>query len=148
MDVEGSSECPLEEMKEKVEVMEKQIAIRTWQLAENKKKLKWIWEAQKKLRETSIKRSGSGTTSLPCKQRLMYDNANEKVGEDNLSNNEITQQVHQYNMCEPEPCTSQKSEETLIMDRIVIDDNMHASQQSTHEEGYETLIVCNEATSP
>ena len=78
----------------------------------------------------------------------MYDNANEKVGEDHLSNNEITQQVHQHNMCDPEPCTSRKSEETLIMDRIVIDNNMHASQQSTHEEGYETLIVCNEATSP
>ena len=148
MDVEGSSDCPLEKMKEKVEVMEKEIAIRTRQLAENKKKLKRICEAKKKLRETSIKRSGSGTTSPPCKQRLMYDNANEKVGEDNLSNNEITQQVNQHNMCEPELCTSQKSEETFIMDRIVTDDNMHASQQSTHEEGYETLIVCNEATSP
>ena len=78
----------------------------------------------------------------------MYDNANEKVGEDNLSDNEITQHIHQHNMCEPEPCTSQNSEETFIMDTIVIDDNMHASQQSTHEEGNETLIVCNEATSP
>ena len=38
MDVEGSSEYPLEEMKEKVEVMEKEIAICTQQLAENKKK--------------------------------------------------------------------------------------------------------------
>ena len=35
-----------------------------------------------------------------------------------------------------------------MMDTIVIDDNMHASQQSTHEEGNEMFIVCNEATSP
>ena len=65
MDVEGSSDCILEEMKEKVEVMEKEIAIHTQWLAENKKKLKQICEAKKKLWETSIKRSGSGTTSPP-----------------------------------------------------------------------------------
>ena len=32
----------------------------------------------------------------------MYGNANEKVGEDNLANKEITQKVDQHNMCEPE----------------------------------------------
>ena len=76
----------------------------------------------------------------------MYDNINEKVGEDNLSDNKITQEVYQHNICEPELCTSQKSEETFMMDTIVINDNTHASQQSTHEEGNETFIVCNEAT--
>ena len=148
MDEEGYSDCTLEEMKEELGVMEKEIAIHRWQLAENKKKLKWIGEAKKKLWETSIKKSGSGTTSPPCKQRLMYNNVNQKVGEDNLPNKEITQKVDQHNMCEPEPCTSQKSEETFMMDPIVIDNNMHASQQSTHEETNKTFIVCNEATSP
>ena len=38
MDVEDYSDCTLEEMKEKLEVMEKEIAIHRWQLAENKKK--------------------------------------------------------------------------------------------------------------
>ena len=63
--MEGSSDCTLEEMKEKVEVIEKEIAIHRWQLAENKKKLRRISEAKKKLWDTSIKRSGSGTTSPP-----------------------------------------------------------------------------------
>ena len=147
MDVEDYSDCTLEEMKEKLEVMEKEIAIHRRRLAENKKKLKWIGETKKKLRETSIKRSGSDTTSPPCKWRLMYGNVSEKVGEDKLANKEITQKIHQHNMCEPEPCTSQKSEETFMKDPIVIDDNMYSSQQSTAEESNETLVVCNEPTS-
>ena len=107
--MEDYSDCTLEEMKEKL------------------------------LRETSIKRSGSDTTSPPCKWRLMYGNVSEKVGEDKLANKEITQNV--------EPCTSQKSEETFMKDPIVIDDNMYSSQQSTAEESNETLVVCNEPTS-
>ena len=67
MDVEDYSDCTLKEMKEKLEVMEKEIAIHRRRLAENKKKLKWIGETKKKLRETSIKRSGSDTTSPSCK---------------------------------------------------------------------------------
>ena len=63
MDEEGYSDCALDEMKEELGVMEKEIAIHRRRLAENKKKLKWIGEAKKKLQETSIKRSGSGTTS-------------------------------------------------------------------------------------
>ena len=127
MDVEDYSDCTLEEMKEKLEVMEKEIAIHRCRVAENKKKLKWIGETKKKLRKTSIKRSGSDTTSPPCKWRLMYGNVIEKVGEDKLANKEITQKVDQHNMCEPEPCTSQKSEETFMKAPIVIDDNVYSS---------------------
>ena len=39
MDEEGYSDCALDEMKEELEVMEKEIAIHRWRLAENKKKL-------------------------------------------------------------------------------------------------------------
>ena len=75
----------------------------------------------------------------------MYGNVSKKVGEDKLAKKKITQKVHQHNMCEPEPCTSQKSgEETFMKDPIVIDDNMYSSQQS--EESNET-VVCNEPTS-
>ena len=62
----------------------------------------------------------------------MYGNVSGKVGEDKWANKEITQKVHQHNMCEPEPCTSQKSEETFMKDPIVIDNNRcipHNSQQ-------------------
>ena len=51
-------------------------------------------------------------------------------------------------MCEPEPCTSQKSDEIFMMDTTVINDDMYALEQSTPEESNETFIVCNEATSP
>ena len=63
MDEEDYSDCTLEKIKEKLEVTEKEIAIHRWWIAENKKKLKRIGETKKKLWETSIKRSGSGTTS-------------------------------------------------------------------------------------
>ena len=112
-----------------------EIAIQKRQVAENKKKLKIIRDAKKRLNEESVNRSSSGEGSPHCKQRLVYDNTNE---EDNSSKERIIQHIPIYG--EAQPSTSQDSDESFMVSTINLNDNMDELGLSTPERSDMTVM--------